>query len=109
MDFIDEDLEVIEDLATIEFIANVCELGEILESNENKKSVHPINKERDLQGHGNNLLLELFSYEDRFYNYTRMSVHSFEKLLNLLQPQIRKKITGRTPILPEIRLAITLR
>lgn len=42
MYFTDEDLKIIEDVATIVFLANICELGEILSSKDNKKKTQYI-------------------------------------------------------------------
>ncbi|XP_024886829.1 protein ANTAGONIST OF LIKE HETEROCHROMATIN PROTEIN 1-like [Temnothorax curvispinosus] len=45
-----------------------------------------------------------------YYNYTRMMPDSFDELLNLIEPIIRKQETNcRKPIPPAIRLLITLR
>lgn len=45
-----------------------------------------------------------------YYNYTRMMPESFNELLNLVEPIIRKQETNfRKPIPPTIRLLITLR
>jgi len=45
-----------------------------------------------------------------YYNYTRMMPESFDELLNLVEPIIRKQETNfRKSIPPTIRLLITLR
>lgn len=53
---------------------------------------------------------ELVLDEKRFYNFFRMSVSTFEGLLQSLEPHIRKQYTNmRNPVEPIEMMGITLR
>lgn len=53
---------------------------------------------------------ELLLDKNKFYNFFRMSVSSFECLLKSLEPHIRKQYTNmRNPVEPIEMLGITLR
>ena len=53
---------------------------------------------------------ELILDEKRFYNFFRMSVPTFESLLEALEPHIRKQYTNmRNPVEPIEMLGITIR
>ncbi|XP_049807124.1 uncharacterized protein LOC126249515 [Schistocerca nitens] len=79
------DEEVNVDIALWQFL-------QMLDSNERKHWVHPINQRRDIK------------------NYCRLSVNSFEVLLELVGDKIFKKDTNwRCGIPAEERLLITLR
>ena len=52
--------------------------------------VHNINKQRLLLGEFHTLVKELASYEDKFFEYFRMSQHQFHYILNLLEDVSRK-------------------
>jgi len=48
--------------------------------------------------------------EKRFYIYYRMTIESFDNLLNMIRDSIKKEFTNyRNPISPVERLCITLR
>lgn len=70
--------------------------------------VRPIYENRRRQGHGYHLLQELRNDDEMFFNYTRMSVETFDYLLYLVGPRL-KKYSYRTPIPEMQRLALTLR
>ena len=55
--------------------------------------VHNINKQRLLLGEFHTLVKELASYEDKFFEYFRMSQHQFHYILNLLEDDIKKELT----------------
>ena len=55
--------------------------------------VHNINKERLLLVEFHTLVKELASYEDKFFEYFRMSQHQFHYILNLLEDDIKKELT----------------
>lgn len=71
--------------------------------------VRPLYEKRYRLGFYNNLIQEMrLSDCEMFFNFTRMSVHSFDKLLNLVGPLITKN-SHREPIPAGCRLALTLR
>ncbi|KAJ8935151.1 hypothetical protein NQ314_012969 [Rhamnusium bicolor] len=72
--------------------------------------VHPINSERLLYGKFHTLHFKLKQYPDKFFAFYRMSVSSFEELLSLVGPSIKKEDTQlRCAISEEERLSVTLR
>lgn len=70
--------------------------------------VRPINLLRTAQGDHNHLLQELKKDPDMFFKYTRMDERTFQELLELVSPFLQKH-SIRTPLSPELRLAVTLR
>ncbi|KAF0745919.1 protein ALP1-like, partial [Aphis craccivora] len=51
----------------------------------------------------------LKKYPDKFFDYYRMSIQSFEELLEKVRQNLTKEITHlRNPINPEERLTVTL-
>ncbi|KAJ8910966.1 hypothetical protein NQ315_003659 [Exocentrus adspersus] len=79
----------------------------------NKKiGIHPINRERHLFGEFHHLYNKLRMYPDRFWNYMRMSVRSFDYLLEKVGPHLEKIATNfvqNSYISPAERLVITIR
>lgn len=72
--------------------------------------VHETWKKRGTEGEFNTLYKELVDDEHKFYEYFRMSMYSFNVLLNKVNDDIEKKTTfWRKPIPPKERLAVTLR
>lgn len=72
--------------------------------------VHPIVSERERKGIFHNLFFEIRQDEDKFFNYVRMSMTSFDELLNTIKPNVTKTNTRmRTCIPAEEKLLITLR
>ena len=72
--------------------------------------VNNINKQRLLLGEFHTLVKELASYEDKFFEYFRMSQHQFYYILDLLEDDIKKELTQfRQPIRACERLTIYLR
>lgn len=68
--------------------------------------VHPINQKRNIP----DFIRELRNDPDKFYNYCRMSMETFDELLNLVEDRIKKQNTNyRRCISAEERLIITLR
>lgn len=72
--------------------------------------VHPIISERNTAG-GNVLLYKnLREHPEKFFNYFRMSIRSFDELHNILKDKISKTDTVlRRSITSEERLMVTLR
>lgn len=72
--------------------------------------VHPILETRNYNGEFNHLFSELRLDEEKFFNYFRMSISSFDELCNILKDKIKREDTiMRKSIPPEERLAVTLR
>lgn len=73
-------------------------------SSERKYWVHRINQDNLM------IFLKTWCYPDTFFEYYRMSIESFDELLNKIRPKITKQITTfRQPISVEQRLTIMLR
>lgn len=74
--------------------------------------VHPIfaQEMREKYGASNTLIKELhFHNDETFINYFRMNLETYETLLNIVGPYIRKQKYIRDPIPPNSRLQICLR
>lgn len=74
--------------------------------------VRPIfTEERRLkQGASDNLVREMECMDkEKYFNYFRMSLETFEKLLSIIEPYITKQTVVRIPIPARTRLQITLR
>lgn len=75
-----------------------------------KHWVHPINQMREEVGAFYTLFDELRCDENKFFNYFRMSVSSFDELLDRLKDMIQRQNTKmRNCIQPAEMLAVTLR
>lgn len=71
--------------------------------------IHPINNKREEFGLFRNLIQELRGDEERFKKYFRMTVHTFDHLLAISDPYLKKQDTRmRKAIEPELKLALTL-
>lgn len=76
----------------------------------NKYWVHPLLQERRSKGLFNIFFSDLRQYEHKFFNYVRMSVKSFDEMLDVLRPLIAGQDTNMRPcITPEEKLLVTLR
>jgi hypothetical protein len=74
-----------------------------------KCGVHPINKIRSSYGESHHLYLQLRKFPDRFFQYLRMSIETFDALLAKAEDRIQKETTNwRRPISPEERLVVTI-
>jgi len=72
--------------------------------------VHPINERRNVMGTFNSLFEDLLADENKFFNYFRMSISSFDELHNQLKCSIQRHNTKmRDCIQPKEMLAVTLR
>lgn len=83
----------------------------ILFAKEKLFGAHPINRKRKEFGEFHNLYGELRNYPDKFYAYTRMSIDTFDYILNKIELKLTKHWTNfiKTPILPCEQLIVTLR
>ena len=72
--------------------------------------VHPIHSSREHDMRFQVFYDNLKKYPEKFFDYYRMSIFSFEELLEKVRPNLTKEITHlRNPISPEERLTVTLR
>jgi len=72
--------------------------------------VHPINHGREELNQFNTFYTNLRCYSDKFFEYYRMSISSFDELLGKLRSHITKQDTqSRNSISAEQRLTITSR
>lgn len=72
--------------------------------------IHPYNLTREPSNKFFNFYNDIRNYSDKFFEYYRMSIISFDELLEKLRTQITKKTTKfRRPVSPEERLTITIR
>lgn len=72
--------------------------------------VHPINQRRDEVGIFVSLMKELRADKNKFFNYFRMSISSFDELHNRRKTTLQKQNTKmRNCIQPVEMIAVTLR
>lgn len=72
--------------------------------------VHEINQRREDVGAFYTLFPDLRNDDEKFFNYFRMSISSFDELHNRLKPHIQRENTQlRNSIQPMEMLAITIR
>lgn len=86
------------------------ELDEPFPSKRRRYWVHPLNSSRESDMRFTTFFNEFKKYPEKFFDYYRMSILSFEELLEKVRPKITKEITHlRNPITAEERLTVTLR
>lgn len=73
-----------------------------------KMWVHEYNKARK-DGEYFRTCLPLRDYPDKFFNYFRMSVDTFDYILEAIQDDIKKQSNFREVVSPAEKLSITLR
>ena len=79
-----------------------------LQKKERKVWVHNLNVNRADVGQYHTIIDQLRLDEAKFFSYFRMSQNSFDELLGMVTPYIKKEDTNmRKAICPEQRLAIT--
>lgn len=83
----------------------------ILKLGKSAIGVHPINRCRKRHGEYHHLFHELKRDEERFFQYTRMSLETFNYILNQIEHRLTKTWCNwhKQPILQEERLVVTLR
>lgn len=75
-----------------------------------KFGTHDLNKGREEFGEFYVLYADLRTYPDKFFEYTRMSLYTFDYILNKISPFLIKTDTNfRKSIKPEEKLLITIR
>lgn len=92
-------------------IVAALEAENLLDSVHREHWVHPFNElQRENGEKFKKFFTEIKNYPDKFFEYFRMSVSSFEELLELVRTEITKKNTFmRDAISAEERLTITIR
>lgn len=71
--------------------------------------VRPTNQKRETLGIHRHLIKDMRESDpEEFFRFTRMSVSTFDELLDLIKPRLQKR-SIRQSIAPDIRLYITLR
>ncbi|CAH1997701.1 unnamed protein product [Acanthoscelides obtectus] len=98
------------ELAHFVNVATVCaaEAEGLLEKPRSRRyAVHPYNNERSRKCP--KFLEDIRKHPDKFFEYYRMSIASFDELLGALRPLITKQETSfKKPISAEERLTVTL-
>ena len=71
--------------------------------------IHPVNNMRFEKSEFYGLYRDYREYEDKFFNWYRMSVDQFDTLLRMVERRLRKKDTNfRQSVSPEEQLCITI-
>lgn len=78
-------------------------------SRKGKLFMHPITSERLLSGAFVTLYSQLREDENKFFNYFRMSISTFDELIFKLENKVRHSSLLRIPITPTERMAVTIR
>lgn len=73
-----------------------------------KMWMHPLNMRRPIDGEFVRLCVPLRRYPDKFYKYFRMSVSTFDYVVDGIKCDITKR-SNREPVGPAERLAVTIR
>ncbi|KAL5235250.1 hypothetical protein ACI65C_002660 [Semiaphis heraclei] len=97
----------VKELACVAYLYNRV----VLKRKKNRKYwVHPLLSARSTKGLLNLFYNDLRKYEDNFFNYLRMSVSSFDELMEQLQEDLTGQQTNmRECISPLEKLVVTLR
>lgn len=86
------------------------EAGLLDEPSERKYWVHPLIENRENSKKFLVFFNDLRKYPEKFFDYYRMSINSFDELLQKVRESISKNYTQlRNPITPEERLTVTIR
>lgn len=76
-----------------------------------RQGIHPVNRERQRYGEYHHLFLTLKKHDERFFQYMRMTLNTFNYILEKTEHRLTKTWCNwhKQPILPEERLVITIR
>jgi len=97
-------------LKILEVLWLADEAGLLDEPTERRYWVHPLIRNRENSGKFLTLYNDLRKYPEKFFDYYRMSINSFDELLKIVREPLSKSYTQfRNPIIPEERLTVTLR
>lgn len=73
-------------------------------------AVHPYMKKREEKGQFNIMYEELRRFPEKFFGYFKMSVKTFDELLNVVKSDLEKKPNIKGDTIPAVeRLSITLK
>lgn len=72
-------------------------------------SVHPLFVVRSRHGEFHHLYCDLRRHPDRFFEFMRMSVQTFDFILAKVETHLLRKKTCMVPITPAERLYVTIR
>lgn len=94
-----------------EVVAMLCVRRRNKKRRQQKKFwIHPFVADRRAKGLFHTLYNDLRNYGDKFFNYVRMSVRSFDELVEICRDELTKKDTVfRKAISPEENFFVTLR
>lgn len=83
----------------------------LMYNNDREFQVHPVNMEREDYGEFHHLYKKLRNFPDRFFQYLRMGIHTFDYIKDLVSPKLQKNWCNlhSDPITQEERLVVTLR
>lgn len=92
-------------------ILSLAEAANLLENSTDRRYwVHPLICDRENSGKFFKFYNDLRKYPEKFFDYYRMTINSFDELLQNVREQLKKNCTQlRVPITPEERLTVTLR
>ena len=75
-----------------------------------KFAVHPYGKKRAEKGQFNIIYEELRRFPEKFFSYYKMSVKTFDELLNIVKSDLEKEQNIKGDTIPAVeRLSITLK
>lgn len=75
-----------------------------------RQGVHDLNKNRATYGEYHHLYRQLRGDPVRFFQFLRMSVETFDYILDIIKHRLKKKTTNfKKPISPSERLYVTIR
>lgn len=95
--------------------ALIIAINEALEEEEKDQvhrrfAVHPYGKKRAEKGQFNVMYEDLRRFPDTFFSYYKMSVNTFDELLNILKSDLEKEQNIKGDTIPAVeRLSITLK
>lgn len=91
-------------------LAALCALEIRRKKSKRRFWLHPLTTQRSEKGQFHKLYADLRSHPVKFFKYYRMSLKTFDELLELIRPGITRRDTRwRRSITPEERLSVTLR
>lgn len=102
----------------MDFRRTACIVALLLKLREKKRKqrrshkywVHPLTDQRHLKGFFSKMYNDVRQHPDKFFNYYRMSIGTFDKLLQTVGQHLQHEDTAfRKAISPEERLSVTLR
>lgn len=97
-------------LSKLKYICALEDAGLLKEPVKRKYWVHPFHSNFEAREKFKTFFSNIRNYETKFFEYYRMSISSFDELLEIIRPHIAKQDTHwRNAVSAEERLTITLR